>query len=274
MQAATTAALVTKPRNLKRNNHYLPECYQRGFTDSLGKLWVKKAGREPEYRKPSAGKRRSLYIAEINGVPHDDIEDFFDRSVEAPFARLSQRIKEEKHQFRNISATEQGVLCRFVASQAVRTIAQWNCMNAQAGSPIDSRTFLRNMLRLIRTITTAWIDNPPGVEFYTVLPHVGDQFITGDHPVLVIRLNDNPLWVPSSAPELKITNVKDLLADDSCRFWLALSPYVYASIRMLAGGTPQLPPSPVDPQFARLFNGLVRGQCSLFTVAKDKNLLT
>src|ERR1700751_2737355 len=121
MQAAPRAALVTKPKNLKRNNHFLPECYQRGFADASGKVWVKLAERAPEHRNPSAGRRRSLYVVEVNGVAHDDIEDFFDRSVEAPFARLSQRIKEEQHQFRNMSATEQGVLCRFVASQAVRT---------------------------------------------------------------------------------------------------------------------------------------------------------
>jgi Protein of unknown function (DUF4238) len=273
MQPATKPALRLRRKNLKRNNHFLPECYQRGFTDSSGKLWIKPQGKEPKYRNPSAGRRRSLYIVEIDGVAHDDIEDFFDRSVEAPFAQLSQRIKEEQHQFRNMSAIERGVLCRFVASQAVRTIAQWNCMSVQAGAPVDSRTFLRNMLRLIKTITMAWTDNPPVVDFYTVLPHIGEQFITGDHPVLVIRLTDNSVWVPSSAPELKITNIKDLLADDSCRFWLALSPYVYASIRMLAGGKAQLPPATVDPQFVRLFNGLIRGQCSLFTVAKDRNFL-
>ena len=61
--------------NLKRNNHYLPVCYQKGFTDATEKVWVKFADRtKPEHRQP-----------------HSKVEDFFNQHVETPFAAVSQK---------------------------------------------------------------------------------------------------------------------------------------------------------------------------------------
>ena len=54
---------------LKRDNHFLPVCYQKGFADSSGKVWVKFAGLEkPEHRYPrSVGKETNLYVRTRSG---------------------------------------------------------------------------------------------------------------------------------------------------------------------------------------------------------------
>jgi Protein of unknown function (DUF4238) len=265
---------VIKRSNLKRNNHFLPECYQRGFTDPSEKVWVKFAEKTKlEHRNPSVGKRRSIYIRNENGVENDDLEDFFDKAVENPFACLSQTVKEEQNKLATITGTEQGVLCRFIASQAVRTLGHKQCIDQQAGHPVNKGTFISTMIRLMRIMVNAWLTNPPSLHFYTSLPHVGDQFITGDHPVLVIEMNDNPIWIPADNPRLGITDVKQILGNPRSRFWVSLSPYICISIQMQGGGSPHLPPEIVDPQVVRLFNNLIRGQCSLFTLAKDKESL-
>jgi Protein of unknown function (DUF4238) len=85
--------------NLKRKNHFLPECYQRGFEDSSGRVCVKFVDKKvPEMRNPaSVGWKRSLYITKRNGAEDDQVEDFFNRVIETPFAPLSQRIKEQQN---------------------------------------------------------------------------------------------------------------------------------------------------------------------------------
>ncbi|MGA8540446.1 MAG: hypothetical protein WB566_13160, partial [Terriglobales bacterium] len=64
----------------------------------------------------------------------DKVEDFFSKVVEAPFAPVSRRIKEEQNRFANLTGDEAGAVCGFVASQAVRTLAHkvhrgtsWRC---------------------------------------------------------------------------------------------------------------------------------------------------
>src|ERR1039458_9249590 len=135
--------------NLKRNNHYLPACYQRAFTDASGRVWVKFAGKEPEPRKPeNVGWKRSLYILKNeDGSESDRVEDWFADEVEAPFAALSQRIQTEQARFSEISGVELGTLARFVASQLMRTLGHKESIEEQAGSPVDSDTFVRVMVK-------------------------------------------------------------------------------------------------------------------------------
>lgn len=262
--------------NLKRNNHYLPECYQKGFTDSSGKAWVKFADKpKPEHRKPlTVGRKRSLYIWTQAGAENDKVEDFFNENVEIPFAALSQRIKIEQNQFAKITDDELGILCRFVASQTMRTLAHKAAIQEQAGKAVDTNTFVRVMLRKIIAVLDGWLRNPPEIYFHTPLPYVGEQFITGDNPVLVIQTNDNLIWVPTDTPTLKITDVQQIVMDPKHRLWLSLSPYVCVSIQGFGGGGTHLPPKPEDPQFVRVFNKLIRGQSEIFTLARDKAYLT
>jgi len=78
--------------NLRRDNHFLPECYQRGFADETGRVWVKEAGRnEARHRKvEKVGRRRNFYIRIVTGKEDDSIEKFFGKEVEDGFARVSQ----------------------------------------------------------------------------------------------------------------------------------------------------------------------------------------
>ena len=266
---------VSSKINLKRNNHYLPECYQNGFADPSGRVWIKLANSpDPEHRNPrSVGKRKSLYIRSRNGVENDQVEDFFDKAVESPFASLSRRIKEEQDKFTTLSKQEQVAIYRFVASQAVRTLGHRGCVDQQAGRSVDTSTFILAMIKLMHTIWQAWLMKPPSIHFFTSLPHVGEQFITGDHPVLIIRNYENPIWTPTDAPRLGITNVREILEDPKSEFQLSLSPYVAVSIQIQSPGNMTLPPKKVDPLNVRAFNKLIRGQCDLFILAKNREFL-
>jgi len=229
---------------LKTKNHYLAECYQKGFTDASGRVWVKFTDRpEPEPRNPSSvGWWRRLYIRTQNGKEDDKIENFFATEVETPFAELSRRIKK-------------------------RTIEE------QAGSEVDGNTFLRVMLRKMSALVDDWSRIRRQYNFYTTLPHVGDHFITGDSPVLILQINDNKVWVPTDEPRLEITDLGKILQHPNHQFWMPLSPYVCVCVRGQWEGEPQLPPRTMDPGEARLFNSHIRGQCKNFTLARDRESL-
>ena len=266
---------VNSKTNLKRNNHYLPECYQNGFADPSGRVWIKLGSSpEPEHRNPrSVGKKRNLYIRSRNGVENDQVEDFFDKAVESPFASLSRRIKEEQDKFTTLSNEERVAIYRFVASQAVRTLGHRGCVDQQAGRSVDTNTFVSVMVKLMYTIWQAWLMKPPSIHFFTSLPHVGEQFITGDHPVLITRNYENPIWTPTDDPRVVITSAKEILEDPKSEFQLSLSPYVAVSIQIQSSGNVTLPPKTVDPINVRAFNKLIRGQCDLFTLAKNREFL-
>lgn len=264
----------TEMAKLRRDNHYVPECYQKGFADSNGRVWIKPAGGEPEHRNPSSvGKKLDLYVRERRGTKSDEVERFFDENVERQFASLSQRVKGEQNKLSAISTQEVGALARFVASQAVRTLAHKQCIIEQAGHPVDTNTFVRVSIRQIWTILSKWIDSSPAIHFYTSLPQVGDRYITGDHPVLTVVVNESLIWSPRDEPRLGITNLEEILANPRHQFMVSLSPYVCASIRCPGDGNLHLPPKPVDPRSVRLFNDLVRRQCKLFTLARDEESL-
>jgi hypothetical protein len=167
-----------QPKNLQRNNHYLPACYQEAFTGPDGRVWAKFAGKEPEPRKPaSLGRSRSFYIRNINGVEDDRVESFFGREVEDRFAGFARRIKIEGNALASIEPQEQAGLLLFIASQAVRTLAHKRCIDTQAGREVARDEFLRAMNKQMWTVADIWGKNPPTLRFFTNLPFVSDQFI-------------------------------------------------------------------------------------------------
>lgn len=255
---------------LRRRNHFLPECYQKGFADDSGHVWVKYVGKDPEPRNPnSVGTGLNFYIRTIGDKQTDDVEVWFDEHVERQFAALSQRIKNEREKFTNISANELGTLARFVASQAVRTMAHKQCIEKQAGANVDTNTFVRVIGRKTLTIISRWLDHCPIFDFVTPLPFIGETFITGDHPVLALILNDNRVWTPTDEPQQGITNLVEILNKDHA-FSVPLSPYVCVYIYGRATQLPSLPPRTVEPAFVRRYNDLIRGQCNIFTLARDR----
>lgn len=120
---------------------------------------------------------------------------------------------------------------RFVASQAVRTVAHSECVNVQAGGRVSRSVFLNAMLRLMQKFAIVWGQHPPRLDFFTALPCVGEYFITGDHPVLLMWANNNSIWTPSDVLRQEIASVDVVLNNPSFVFWLTLTPYVCVSVR-------------------------------------------
>lgn len=256
---------------LRRENHFLPKCYQNAFTDGCGRVWVLVPGeRRPQSRNPETlGTRRNFYIRTRDAIEMDDVEKFLDKEVEAPFAALSKRIKREKNAISELSGNEAAALAKFIASQVLRTVAYRSCVEEQAGRSVDGSTFVSVMLRQMMVIVNGWINLPPTLDFYTSLPYVEERFITGDHPVLVVQVNDSSIWTPTDTPHLKIVKLGEILSSPKYAFILSLSPYVCVSLCGKGDGMPHLPPKTWEPPAVRLFNNLIRNQCELFTLARD-----
>jgi len=260
---------------LRRENHYLPVSYQRGFADTSGKVWVKFANEpNPVHRNPrSVGKRRDLYIWTQKGVATDNVEQFFGNQVESQFALLSQRIKEEGSKFSIMSGVEQGVLCRFIAAQTTRTLAHKHCMEQQAGTSVDTNTFVRVMLRQTHALIENWRNRTPTIHFFTSLPLVGEHYVTGDSPVLAIQINESRVWMPGDTPQESITNLTDILSSPKHCFMIALSPYICVSVQNWGDGQTHLPPTHVPPRDVQWSNDLVRTQSREFVIALRKESL-
>jgi hypothetical protein len=264
---------TTQSPDLRRGNHFVPACYQRGFTDGGDKVWIRFANGTVKHLTPqNIGVKNDLYIFEENGVETDKVEVFFDQHVENDFAHLSRRIKEEAGKFSQMSGDEAGVLMRFVASQAVRTVSHKATMSEQAnGAAIDAKTFVRVMVRKIEMLLDYWAKNLPTIRLFTPLPNIGETYITGDHPVVVLLINDNQIWEPVSQPVQGITNLTDILQHPKYVFTVALSPYVRAAVVRGEPGEVHLPPKTEDLKDVREFKGLIRSQCKIFTLARDRD---
>jgi len=260
--------------NLRRRNHYLSEGYQEGFTDETGNVWVKFGDKPPVQRNPrSVGRQKSLYIRNVKGKENDGIEHFFSTWIETPFAGLAQRIKRERDEFFLGTAEEYGALLRFVGAQAVRTLGHKQCVDIQAGQSIDRNTFLRVMLRQMWTVGHVWRKNLPRVRFFTMIPYVGEFFISGDHPVLVIQVRDNSVWVPTDEPKQSITQLNDILNSPDWGFLLPLTPYICVWVEPRGGVGPYSTLERLEPPQVRHLNGLLRAQSNLFLLARDRESL-
>jgi hypothetical protein len=228
---------------------------------------------DPVRRRPiKVGRKRSLYIIRENGVETDKVEDFLDKNVEKDFAILSKRIKNESSEFKEMSRDEVGVIARFVASQAVRTLGNKDTIEEQAGEKVDTNTFAWVMSRKMLMMLNSWINNPPTFRFHTPLPNIGDRFITGDHPIVVQTVHDNKIWTPTENPELRITDLAEILQRPSYSFTVPLSPYVAVSIQR-NGGQVHLAPRELALTDVRRLNQLIRKQCRVFTLARDRDSL-
>ena len=205
----------------------------------------------------------------MNGLENDHIERFLATWIETPFATLAQRIKRERDKFSSITGEEQGILLRFVAVQAVKTLGHKQCVDTQAGQPVDPNIFLRVMLRQMWTIGDVWRKNPPSLRFFTTLPYVGGHLISGDHPVVVMQLRDNPVWIPTDEPKQGITPLNEILTTPNWGFFLPLTPYICVWVQPRYGGFTPPTLERLEPPEVRMLNALIRGQSKLFLLARD-----
>jgi hypothetical protein len=160
-----------------------------------------------------------------------------------------------------------------MAAQIVRTLGHKNTIEEQAGFPVDKNTFLRVMMRKMARLIGDWSANQRQYYFYTTLPLVGERFITGDSPVLILQVNDNKVWTPTDEPQLQITDLEQILQHPNHQFWMPLSPYICVCVRGQLHESPHLPPTTMEPNEVRMFNSHIRGQCKLFTLARDRDFL-
>jgi hypothetical protein len=167
-----------------------------------------------------------------------------------------------------------GSLVRFVVSQALRTPAYKRCVEEQAGGPIVTNKFVEVMRRQMSSMTDALIESLPNFYFYSLLPHIGEHFITGDCPVAMIFGDDKTIALHTGTPKAEITDLGTLLRNPKCGFLMPLSPYVCVSIRVHGALERHLPPTPIEPAKVRILNDFVRSQSKIFTLAKDKDSLT
>jgi hypothetical protein len=267
-------SLPESTKNLRRDNHFLPTCYQRGFADANGKVWVKETDNtEPLLRKAGkVGKKRNFYIRTIDGVQNDAIEIFFGKAVETAFTDVSRKIKEHPEEI-DLSGTESGVLARFVAAQTVRTDAHRRCIDQQAGRPVDRDTYLNVMTRQMWTITKAWGESLPNAQFLTTLPYVAHQFITGDCPVLVFTSKQSAVLTPTVEATRTITPLPEILGSSQSEFVMTLTPYVAVRLGHFGPNEPSTRPYPLDPEVVLKLNRHIRDQSSLFTLARYKESL-
>jgi hypothetical protein len=268
-------ATIPATRNLRRENHYLPVCYQLGFADEQEKVWVLEAGKsEAEYCNPeSVGRLRNLYTRTVDGREDDHIETFFAAEVETGFGLALQKIKSERAGVL-LSGVELGYIARFVAAQAVRTVAHKLCVDEQAGVSVFRETYLGVMCRQLHAIISAWSQTLPGIQFLTTLPYVTHHFITGDNPVVV--MNDRVGEVtgpPTATPIRSITNLSEILANPTTVFAVTLTPYMAVMLGQKIAKPGAVEIVPLDPVAVLKMNGLVRGQSQLFTLARDKEPL-
>ena len=182
-------------------------------------------------------------------------------------------MKRDPSHFSILTAKEQGALLKFVASQIVRTRANQQSMEKQLGRPLSATEFLWEMGKQWKVILHSWQTDHPSLDFYTPLPCVGERFITGDDPVLLVVENNNPIWIPRDEPQRRIASPQAVLNNPGTSFGVALSPYICVFLRVQGGGEALLPPQTIEPPLVRSFNDLIRRQCHFFTLARDKESL-
>ena len=83
----------------------------------------------------------------------------------------------------------------------------------------------------------------------------------------------NSIWQPADTPKLMITNLSEILKTSKYEFMVSLSPFIYVSVRGHGSLDEGLPPQRVEPNNVSIFNDLIRGQCKIFTLARDRESL-
>src|ERR1700679_215467 len=100
----------------------------------------------------------------------------------------------------------------------MRTLGHKQAIEEQVGKVVEGNVFVDVMLRKTWTLLNSWFSKLPDLDFYTALPDVSEQFITGDSPVVIMRFNANPIWVPSDAPRAGIIDLTEILKHPNHRF--------------------------------------------------------
>lgn len=262
--------------NKKRSNHFLPICYQKGFTNPDGLVWVQFLNKEkpPVSLNPiSVGKIHKFYTRYTNGLEDDSVETFFQINVEDLYAPIARRIKAEASAF-TMEDDDIPILLRFVAAQIVRTQAHKRCIDEQAGIPLGPDVFFHNMGRKMKKIFDAWLRKFPNILLHTPLPVIGSHFITGDNPVVSVTGNVDFKGIETPFDSLTIVNIDKILEDASSEFTLPMSPYVCLTVVNRGTGQIFRSPQSLEPVWVSRINQRIYGQCVQFVEAMDARSLS
>jgi hypothetical protein len=258
-------------QNKKRNNHYLPICYQKPFSDGDGLVWVQFLDQDtpPRHLNPkSVGAIYKFYTRYVNGVEDDSIENFFHKFVEDFYAPIARRVQDEMDKF-VLTRDDVPVLLRFVSSQVVRTEAHRQCIQTQAGGVIAPDVFHHNLSRKMGLITEAWIQRPPDIHLRTSLPYVGSHYVTGDSPVITFAVKDDQETGEIPA----ILDIQETLANSKSGFSVPLSPYVRVIVLNGGSGEVKSKAESETPDVVSKMNDLTYGQCVQFVESMDEKSL-
>jgi hypothetical protein len=268
--AMSQQAVKSAKQNITRECHFLPVCYQQGFTNPNGEWFIQFLNHDkPKSLAPVAvGKINDFYTRTVDGVDDDGIEDFFCQFVEGDYARVAKRIKEEKNEFMP-QKEDINVFLKFVATQIVRTLAHRHCIDQQAGAKVPPFVFHHNMHRKMRFIIDRWQRQLPDVILETPLPIIGSQFITGDNPIICYTIDENAPAVFPPVP--KILDLKQTLESAQNGFLVALSPYIRLAVvnSSVRKEITLQPPRCIETHQVRAFNKLIYDQCMQFVGAQD-----
>ena len=112
------------PTNLARDNHFIPQMYQQGWSADGKNIWEYKTlvhdERYPAWQYRSitrTGVRKNLYVRSSDGIEHDDFEHMFNARFESPAMDALKRAREGTP----LLEGDQMVLSRFICAQHVRT---------------------------------------------------------------------------------------------------------------------------------------------------------
>lgn len=110
--------------NLARDNHFIPQMYQQGWSDDGKNIWEYKTlvhdERYPAWQHRSirrTGVRENLYVRSSDGIELDDFEHMFNERFESPAMDALKRAREGEP----LLEGDQTVLSRFICAQHVRT---------------------------------------------------------------------------------------------------------------------------------------------------------
>ena len=120
----TSISELQAQQNLSRDNHYIPQMYQQGWSDDGKNIWEYKT-LAPDERYPAwhlgpmktTGVWKNLYVRVSDGTEHDDFEHMFNERFESPAMDALKRAREGTP----LIEDDQILLSRFICAQHVRT---------------------------------------------------------------------------------------------------------------------------------------------------------
>jgi len=231
--------ITNKQKNLKRENHYVPQWYQRGFNSNkssiimcleLNKTYINKNSKKIKIntypRKKSIEsifKIKDLYTTSFGTILIDEIEDKFFGKIDSKGSKAVKAFIENEPEYVHKRFQD---FFEFMDIQKLRTPKGLDWIKQQY-SHLDKNSQLIEMQALSKQYITIWTE---GVREIVSAKNSDTKFIFSDHPITTynhaIPLDDLQNTYPNDPSiTLKGTQTIFSLNQDYC---LILTNYEYA----------------------------------------------